>query len=290
MNDQLIALIFLVLTVFAGLYLLTYEDETEVGTSKMEDPESDEVIRNTSDKINSFREKTLAKLSSQVNLFRDIIKSNYRIPVCGNCHSSRWVLKKIIGPSDSLTNKIRLKCTGCGSQKTISPFNTVNYNYSGSKFQKSLRELLDSIEIFIQDINYRAYDLNDSVAKVFRKNHYLIDTQTNDYLNQLITKINSGEVEYRVFINKLKISNLFTFRENTAHFESKQSRSTGRHIQSSVKKNVWERDGGKCANCGSDENIHFDHIVPHSKGGSNSEKNVQLLCQRCNLMKSNQIV
>lgn len=52
---------------------------------------------------------------------------------------------------------------------------------------------------------------------------------------------------------------------------------------------VWNRDGGKCVYCGSGENLHLDHIIPFSKGGDTSVENLQLLCQKCNLEKSNKI-
>lgn len=52
---------------------------------------------------------------------------------------------------------------------------------------------------------------------------------------------------------------------------------------------VYSRDGGKCVYCGSTENLQFDHIIPFSKGGATSVENLQLLCQKCNLEKSNKI-
>lgn len=52
---------------------------------------------------------------------------------------------------------------------------------------------------------------------------------------------------------------------------------------------VWRRDGGRCVYCGSTENLHLDHIIPFSKGGDTSVENLQLLCQKCNLQKSNKI-
>lgn len=52
---------------------------------------------------------------------------------------------------------------------------------------------------------------------------------------------------------------------------------------------VWNRDGGRCVYCGSTENLHLDHIIPFSKGGDTSVENLQLLCQKCNLKKSNKI-
>lgn len=60
-------------------------------------------------------------------------------------------------------------------------------------------------------------------------------------------------------------------------------------IPDDVKLLVYSRDEGRCVKCGSRENLHFDHIIPVSKGGGNSEANIQILCQYCNLKKSDKI-
>lgn len=63
-----------------------------------------------------------------------------------------------------------------------------------------------------------------------------------------------------------------------------------RFIPSSVKADVWKRDKGQCVQCGSIENLHFDHILPFSRGGTSlSADNIQLLCMKHNLKKSNKI-
>ena len=59
-----------------------------------------------------------------------------------------------------------------------------------------------------------------------------------------------------------------------------------RYIPKDVKNSVWNRDQEKCCECGSKEKIEFDHIIPVSKGGSNTERNIQLLCEKCNRQKS----
>lgn len=56
-----------------------------------------------------------------------------------------------------------------------------------------------------------------------------------------------------------------------------------------VQREVWQRDGGRCVECSTRERLCFDHIIPFSKGGGNSVRNLQLLCEGCNLSKSNQI-
>lgn len=48
---------------------------------------------------------------------------------------------------------------------------------------------------------------------------------------------------------------------------------------------VWRRDEGRCVRCGSQERIEFDHIIPLEKGGSNTARNIQVLCERCNREK-----
>jgi len=63
-----------------------------------------------------------------------------------------------------------------------------------------------------------------------------------------------------------------------------------RQIPGDVQRQVYERDGGKCTQCGSLENLHFDHIIPFSKGGSSKvASNIQLLCAKHNLKKGAKI-
>lgn len=70
-----------------------------------------------------------------------------------------------------------------------------------------------------------------------------------------------------------------------------QKLSLGRIIPAAIKREVWIRDGGRCVMCGQADNLHFDHIVPFAKGGSSIvAANIQLLCARHNLEKSDNIM
>jgi 5-methylcytosine-specific restriction endonuclease McrA len=53
---------------------------------------------------------------------------------------------------------------------------------------------------------------------------------------------------------------------------------------------VWQRDEGKCRNCGSRQDLHFDHVIPRSLGGSSTVENIQILCRTCNQKKGASLV
>jgi hypothetical protein len=57
-------------------------------------------------------------------------------------------------------------------------------------------------------------------------------------------------------------------------------------ITSAMKRQVWERDGGRCqwpldggGTCGSTVRLEFDHFVPRGLGGASDEANLRLLCR-----------
>jgi hypothetical protein len=63
-----------------------------------------------------------------------------------------------------------------------------------------------------------------------------------------------------------------------------------RVIPSAVKVEVWKRDKGRCVECGAKDNLHFDHVIPYSQGGSSKRAdNIQILCSRHNLQKRDNI-
>jgi hypothetical protein len=90
----------------------------------------------------------------------------------------------------------------------------------------------------------------------------------------------------KVFKFRLELLENYTARDENKVVELEHPRI----IPADIKLEVWKRDKGRCVECGSIDNIHFDHIIPYSKGGSSLvADNVQLLCARHNLEKRDRI-
>lgn len=78
-------------------------------------------------------------------------------------------------------------------------------------------------------------------------------------------------------------------RRHKYQLSANYSSSRSRHIPDAVRRQVWQRDGGRCVRCQADDYLEFDHIIPFSRGGANTVANVQVLCRRCNSLKRDRI-
>ena len=53
-------------------------------------------------------------------------------------------------------------------------------------------------------------------------------------------------------------------------------------IPHEVSRAVYARDGRRCVECGSRNDLTLDHIQPYSKGGPDTVENLRVMCRPCN--------
>jgi hypothetical protein len=66
-------------------------------------------------------------------------------------------------------------------------------------------------------------------------------------------------------------------------------RQTRAPVPVEIRRVVFERDGGKCVECGSNFDLQYDHVLPVALGGATTVENLQLLCSDCNQRKSDSL-
>lgn len=190
------------------------------------------------------------------------------------------------------------------SQKSNAPYSdkiyddgiTIEYeghdlakNYTEDPKRKDQPERLPSGRLtqngyFIKAINeYKKNMAKPELVKVYEKIQEGV-WSLKGYFDLIDYKvINDGR--RNVFKYILKLS------DKGENFETEDFKlSHTRLIPSQVKKDVWKRDQGRCVLCGESKNLHFDHDLPFSRGGTSLlASNVRLLCAKCNLRKSDKI-
>jgi len=104
------------------------------------------------------------------------------------------------------------------------------------------------------------------------------------YLDNEIDFEESQEIGYLQEIFDLDATQITSFElmERRHQIFSDISRPQEKQISEMVKREVWERDGGKCALCGSTLSLKFDHYIPISQGGSATVDNIRIICKDCN--------
>ena len=103
------------------------------------------------------------------------------------------------------------------------------------------------------------------------------------------TELSLKEDEIQILIEDTETRKL-----EKVHRHINRAKSVGKSIRrvrvpEDVQIFVWNRDGGNCVVCGSQEKLEYDHIIPIAKGGNNTARNIQLLCESCNRSKGSNI-
>ena len=131
-----------------------------------------------------------------------------------------------------------------------------------SKFEKNRHGISDPRDLISADGSLWDRDLYD----------YIQAFSTQGGTRENIQK--RHDVYKKHFLNKVK------------NLQPKDSQRTFNYDQRIV---IWQNANGKCNKCKKEitiDEMHADHIKPHSKGGKTTLDNAQALCQQCNAKKA----
>lgn len=211
-----------------------------------------ERLKEEADKI--YADKDLENADKRVNKVLKILQDNtHKCNKCGGSYMRIWRLNQL---------DIELRCESC-KKKFL-------YNqdfYTGINLHHFLGD------IYLLKKRYQLQDSNPMLRKLDFK---------FDFEGQKSNSPNTYPIAFHSLLEPLKSS-------RKKSIDSSEESVRSRTIRQDVKDKVWNRDGGRCVECGSNENLEFDHIIPFSKGGANTYRNLQLLCQNCNREKSDKI-
>ena len=128
-------------------------------------------------------------------------------------------------------------------------------------------------------------DFNRSNGKCCAYKNYLIFIEG---IGNDLDKEESLTIKHFVLKKEKELEKIAKEVEAFENFDKTQTAKRER-IPGNIRLFVWQRDEGKCVKCGSKEKLEFDHIIPFVEGGSNTERNIQLLCENCNRSKGKNI-
>jgi hypothetical protein len=104
----------------------------------------------------------------------------------------------------------------------------------------------------------------------------------------LSSKENIRRIKY--IIEKHNLQDIIKIPEHYKKFFSEKEQKIRDPISKSIRHEVFKKDNYRCIECGATNTetiLHVDHIIPKSAGGTDELSNLQTLCDKCNLAKSN---
>ena len=179
----------------------------------------------------------------------------FMIQPCSRCHEFKMTLLEISPNGRS----VHYQCLNC-KKKMHAP--------AGTPDAPQITELQNELSTLIDKFEKEAFQ--------FRRDQF-----RRNLANHL------GEGGRANIENILRRPEPVCFESPAAPLPYEQTTRTA--IPEAIRSEVWRRDSGQCVQCGSKQNLQFDHIIPVSRGGATSVANLQLLCQPCNGSKSNRI-
>jgi len=196
-------------------------------------------------------QRTISEISSLVSV-------NYQTSSCGRCLSNQWV---VLTFDHQDPRGLQIQCVKCDKKKWI-------------RLRKNLMTVAEIETDVLSEKILRA----ETLRKMCSDLYYSVKGGWGSLSGQFLPYEN---MPFRIH---------FTVTSEVSVSGSLSDKSNERpSISQDLRDKVWRRDNGKCVQCGSQKNLEFDHIIPFSKGGSNTYRNLQLLCEACNRSKSDKI-
>ena len=249
------------------------EEEWELWSFEQKWKKWSKVSENLKIKHNNFRKENIYLFNSSKNLKLSIQELSKLISVCKKCENRNYTIWELY------KKFLIIRCDTCKRKSTIKNkavtyvFNNYNYYLKLVRYCKATNK---EFRLHIQRINNIKYNYSSDVIKHF-------DVGLDDIAWETFYFNNKNFNATKPLYNRGLVFKALGSKQ------AEKSIQRTRRISQNVKDKVWNRDGGRCCECNSNENLEFDHIIPHSKGGANTYRNIQLLCEPCNRSKSDKI-
>jgi 5-methylcytosine-specific restriction endonuclease McrA len=269
------------------LSLRNLSDKKLIADTKMWNEKEEHCTRQFLRHINEVNRRRLFCDSGSGSLFKYIRKNFNK----SDSETSRRVLaaktlRHVPCADKALANK----------QVTLTNLAEVSNLVGNIKSNKKKNEILNSIKGKTQT---QTRELVDDLTGKKRATKSKTRSHSDGTLRIHLTLVGQTAKDYEFIKEQLSNSRIYkpediighainstakSIRKKIMSIGSRKSKviTNSRTISAAIKKAVIKRSGNKCENCASKYNLHFDHIIPYSKGGSSAIGNVRQLCSNCN--------
>jgi hypothetical protein len=155
------------------------------------------------------------------------------------------------------------------------------------EFENKIKKVDNKYSVCLNDIFYNGLSLTKAISK------YNIPRRT---LQWVIRTADMGRyIRLRYGFIAMEFSKGRCLKEirEKAGYSKRIRRNIRDEVSDRIRWKLLVKHNFRCVACGSDAKetkLHIDHIIPVARGGSSSEDNLQVLCNRCNFGKMTDVV